>query len=839
MQNPQSAAWWLESCDRSLQGLTQAEAERLRAQWGPNLMQGPQRAPVWQQYLARFRNPLVLILLVASAISALSGEVADFVIIALIVLLSITLDFVQEHRANRASEKLRESVSLLARVEREGQLLSLPVSELVPGDVVRLSAGDRIPADAWVLEAQDLFVMQAALTGESYPVEKSVQAPPPSATQIESATHAVFMGTSVISGTARVRVARTGAATALGQVAQSLVSRAPPTAFEIGTHRFGLMILRLTLLMVLFVLMVNAWSGKPLMQSFLFAIALAVGLTPELLPMVTSVTLARGALRMARQRMIVKKLSTIQDLGSMDVLCTDKTGTLTESRIRVECSVDAHGQASPRPLQLAWLNSHFESGLRNPMDEAVLAQPAPPLAGWRKVDEVPFDFERRCVSVLIDNGAERWLIAKGAAGQLLRGCSHYESSAEPQAQPLDEAALGRLQAQLSALESQGLRVLAVAWRRVDRTHDHAVIDDESDLVLAGFVAFMDPPKASAASALQALRDAGVGIRIVTGDSPLVTRHVCEQLQLPVLGELTGEDIDHLDEAALRVKVDQVTIFCRVNPVQKARVIHALRGAGHVVGYLGDGINDAPSLHAADIGLSVDTAVDVAKEEADMILLDNDLGVLHAAVMEGRRTFANIMKYIMMGTSSNFGNMLSMAGAALFLPFLPMLPTQILLNNILYDLSEAPIPLDRVDAADLARPRRMDLTRIRRFMLVIGPLSSCFDFLTFYLLWSVLKAEPALFQTGWFVESLCTQTLVVFIIRTRGHPLRSHPHPLLLITSLLVALTGVVLPMTPLAAVFGFEPLPAHVLLWLGAMVLAYLLVVRFVKQWFDRRWAPA
>ena len=837
MQSPETSAWWLAPVDSSPQGLTQAEVERLRAQWGPNLMPGPHRSPVWRQYLSRFRNPLVLILLSASAISAFSGQVADFFIITLIVLLSITLDFVQEHRANRASEKLQESVSLMARVEREGQILGLPVSELVPGDVVRLSAGDRIPADARVLEARDLFVMQAALTGESYPVEKSALPPPASATQIESATNAVFMGTSVISGTARVQIERTGPRTALGEVAHSLVSRAPPTAFETGTHRFGVMILRLTLLMVLFVLMVNAWSGKPLMQSFLFAVALAVGLTPELLPMVTSVTLARGALRMARQRMIVKKLSTIQDLGSMDVLCTDKTGTLTESRIRVECSVDPMGQASPRPLALAWLNSHFESGLRNPMDEAVLAQPAPPLEAWRKIDEVPFDFERRCVSVLIDNGTERWLIAKGAAGQLLQGCSHYESASEHPPQELDAVARQSLQAQLAKLESQGMRVLAVAWRPVSPPHDHAVIDDESDLVLAGFVAFMDPPKASAAAALQSLIAAGVGIRVVTGDSPLVTRHVCEQLQLPVMGELSGEDIDRLDEAALRVKVDQVTIFCRVNPVQKARVIHALRAAGHVVGYLGDGINDAPSLHAADIGLSVDTAVDVAKEEADMILLENDLGVLHAAVMEGRRTFANIMKYIMMGTSSNFGNMLSMAGAALFLPFLPMLPTQILLNNILYDLSEGPIPLDRVDAAELARPRRMDLTFIRRFMLVIGPLSTCFDMLTFYVLWSVLHADPALFQTGWFVESLCTQTLVVFIIRTRGNPLRSSPHPLLLITSLLVALTGVVLPMTPLASAFGFEPLPWHFHVWLAGMVLAYLLVVWGVKQWFDRRWS--
>jgi len=837
--------WWLEppsgeAADRATEatGLSGAEAEARLARFGPNLFRERQDKSLLLQYLTRFKNPLVIILLVASAVSAFTGEVTNFLIISFIVLLSVTLDFVQEYRANAAAEKLRLSVSVRAMVMRDGKPLEVAVTQVVPGDVVLLSAGNLIPADGRVLEARDFFVKQALLTGESYPVEKRPGALPDAATDLQDATNAVFMGTSVISGSARVLVVKTGAVTAIGEIAYSVSRPSVPTSFEIGTRRFGMLIMRLTVLMVMFVLLVNTLFHKPWLESFLFAVALAVGLTPELLPMVISVTLSRGALRMARKQMIVKRLSAIQDLGSMDVLCTDKTGTLTEAKIRLERHVDAQGRPSERVLELAYFNSFFETGLKSPLDEAILAHQHIEIGAWKKIDEVPFDFERRRVSVLIDNGETRWLVVKGAADEIVGLCTHYEAEgAEPQ-RPVDEAALAAIHAQYHALEEEGFRVLGIAWRQVPLDHPHAVVSDETELLLAGFAAFLDPPKESAGSALEALKKVGVAIKIVTGDSDLVTRHVCTQLKIPVTGLLTGKEIAQLDDHALQARVETANLFCRVNPSQKNRVILALKARGHVVGYLGDGINDAPSLHSADVGLSVDSAVDVAKEAADMILLKQDLHVLHAGVLEGRRTFGNIMKYIMMGTSSNFGNMFSMAGAALFLPFLPMLPTQILLNNILYDVSEIPIPLDKVDAGDIHAPRVLDMNFVRNFMLVIGPISSLFDFLTFYIMLAVLEADEKLFQTGWFVESLCTQVLVIFIIRTRGNPLKSRPHPLLTATSLAVVAIAVLLPFTPIGTYFGFVPPPAKFYFILGAMVLVYLFAVELAKQGFYR-WSAA
>lgn len=521
----------------------------------------------------------------------------------------------------------------------------------------------------------------------------------------------------------------------------------------------------------------------------------------------------------------------------MDVLCTDKTGTLTEAEIQLERHVDTDGRPSERVLQLAYLNSFFETGLKSPLDEAILNHGHIQTGDWKKIDEVPFDFERRRVSVLLDNGETRWLIVKGAPDEIVGLCTHYEVDGTAQ-RPADEAALAVIHNQYHALEEEGFRVLGIAWRQVPLDHPHAVVSDETALVLVGFAAFLDPPKESAASALEALKKVGVAIKIVTGDSDLVTRHVCAQLKIPVTGLLTGKEIAQMDDHALRVRVKKVNLFCRVNPSQKERVILAFKARGHVVGYLGDGINDAPSLNSADIGLSVDSAVDVAKEAADMILLKQDLHVLHAGVMEGRRTFGNIMKYIMMGTSSNFGNMFSMAGASLFLPFLPMLPTQILLNNILYDISELPIPLDQVDAGEILAPRVLDLQFVRNFMLVIGPISSLFDFLTFYVMLAVLHADTKLFQTGWFVESLCTQVLVIFIIRTRGNPLKSRPHPLLTATSLAIVAIAILLPFTPIGTYFGFVALPAKFYFILGAMVLIYLFAVELAKQGFYR-WSDA
>ncbi|WP_237248468.1 magnesium-translocating P-type ATPase [Sideroxyarcus emersonii] len=826
--------WWLEPPPTGTAGLSGTEARARLARFGPNLFRERAEKPLLLQFLTRFKNPLVIILLVASAVSAFTGELTNFIIISCIVLMSVTLDFVQEYRANAAAEKLKLSVSLRASVLRDGTPQDVAVSRVVPGDVVLLEAGDLIPADGRVIEAHDFFVKQALLTGESYPVEKKPGALPDTATELQEATNAVFMGTSVISGSARMLVVKTGTTTAIGEIADSISRPSLPTSFEIGTRRFGMLIMRLTFLMVMFVLLVNTFFHKPWLESFLFAVALAVGLTPELLPMVVSVTLSRGAMRMARQHMIVKRLAAIQNLGSMDVLCTDKTGTLTEAKIRMERHVDAEGRPSERVLELAYLNSFFESGLKSPLDEAILNHTHIDLDGWKKIDEVPFDFERRCVSVLIDNGEARWLVVKGAPDEIVGLCTRYEADGTNLQRPIDDAALAGIRDQYHALEQEGFRVLGVAWRQVPLDHPHAVVSDETELVLAGFAAFLDPPKESAASALAALKKAGVAIKIVTGDSDLVTRHVCQQLKIPVTGVLSGKEIAQMDDLALRARVGEVNLFCRVNPAQKDRVIRALKARGHVVGYLGDGINDAPSLHSADIGLSVDSAVDVAKEAADMILLKQDLHVLHAGVVEGRRTFGNIMKYIMMGTSSNFGNMFSMAGASLFLPFLPMLPTQILLNNILYDISEIPIPLDKVDAEEVARPRVLDLNFVRNFMLVIGPVSSVFDFLTFYVMLAVLHADERLFQTGWFVESLCTQVLVIFIIRTRGNPLKSRAHPLLVATSLAVVCIAVLLPITALGVHFGFVSPPAKFYLILGGMVLVYLSAVELAKRTFYR-----
>jgi Mg2+-importing ATPase len=833
---PAAASWWLAPAPTEPAGLTDAQAQQTLARCGPNSIDEHRPVSLFLQLLARFRNPLVLILLAASGVSAATGDVTNFAIIATMVLLSVALDFVQEHRAGRAADKLRASVALRTRVWRDGTTQEIAVTAVAPGDVVLLSAGDRVPADARVLEARDFFVNQGLLTGESYPVEKHPCMLAADATELQQALNAVFMGSSVVSGSARVLVAATGSATALGEVARSIRIEPPPTAFEIGLHRFGMLIMRITLLLVLFALLVNLSLHRPLLDSFLFAVALAVGLTPELLPMVVSVTLSRGALRMAQRRVIVKRLAAIHNLGAMDVLCTDKTGTLTEAKISVARCVDADGRDTQHVLMLAHLNSAFESGLKSPLDEAILARPID-VGAWHKIDEVPFDFERRRVSVLVERDDARWLVVKGAPDDVLGLCSRVEHEEGGMQAPLDATALASLGERCHALEREGLRVLGVAWRAVGAEQAHAAVHDESELVFAGFVAFIDPPKPGAAQALAALARSGIKVKVVSGDSDLVAQHLCALLHLPVTGVLTGHDIAAMDDTTLRARVDRTTLFCRVNPAQKNRIVLALKARGHVVGYLGDGINDAPPLHSADVGLTVDSAVDVAREVADMVMLDHDLAVLHEGVLEGRRTFGNVMKYIMMGTSSNFGNMLSMAVASMFLPFLPMLPTQILLNNILYDLSEAAIPLDRVDAHDLRRPRSLDMHFIQRYMWLFGLISSLFDALTFWLLLKVLHADETLFRTGWFVESLVTQVLVIFIIRTRGAPWSSRPGAVLTAASLAVAALALALPFTPLGALFHLTAPPAVVYAWLVGMLLAYLAMVEAAKRFFYRHLA--
>ena len=840
----QGKRWWsqplaaaFEEFASSAGGLTEAEAAARLARFGPNRFRDRPAQPLLLQFLKRFKNPLVIVLLVASAIAATTGEAASFVIISLVILVSVTLDFVQEHRANRSAERLRQSVAVRATVIRDGSRKEVVVGNLVPGDVVQLTAGDIVPADGRVIEARDFFLNQALLTGEPFPVEKHALDTAAGEGGALAAGNTGFMGTSVISGTAKVLVCRTGAHTEVASIAAALTREPPPTGFEIGTRRFGLLIMRLTLFMVLFVLLVNTLFARPLLESFLFAIALAVGLTPELLPMVVTVTLARGARRMADKGVIVKHLAAIQNLGSMDVLCTDKTGTLTEARIRLERHIDALGRESERVLELAYLNSYFETGLKSPLDDAILGHSEVDISGWRKIDEVPFDFERRRVSVLVEKDGQRLLVVKGAPEDILRLSVQYENGEPGALAELDAVARAAIEDQYNALGHDGFRVLAIAWRRAAPDHAHAVVDDETELVFAGFAAFLDPPKETAAGTLQAMAGSGVAVKILTGDNERVTAYICGKLGVPIAGIVTGSEIAQLDDTSLAARVEKANLFCRITPAQKNRVILALKSRGHIVGYLGDGINDAPALHNADVGLSVDTAVDIAREAADMILLKHDLGVLHDGVMEGRRTFGNIMKYIMMGTSSNFGNMFSMAAASLFLPFLPMTPAQILLNNMLYDISEVPIPLDRVDDAETLAPRRFDMDFIRNFMLVMGSVSSLFDFLTFYLLLAVLNANEALFRTGWFIESLATQVLVIFVIRTRLNPLTSLPHPVLAVVSLSVVALAVWLPFTSVGRFFGFVPPPAEFFTMLAALVISYLILAQAVKIAFYRRFA--
>jgi Mg2+-importing ATPase len=817
-------------------GLSSAEAAARLARYGPNVLRAARRQTFLLLALSRFRNPLVVLLIAAGVISALTGDLTSSVIIVTMAALSVLLDTVQEYRAGAAAERLRQSVAVRVSALRDGRPASLPARDLVPGDVVLLAAGDLVPADGRVLEARDCFVNQALLTGEPYPVEKHPSQSPAAA--MSEAVDAVFMGTSTVSGSARVLICATGSDTALGEIGASLSRQPPPTAFETGTRSFGFLILRMAVLMVLFVILVNALRHRPLLESFLFAVALAVGLTPELLPMIISVTLSRGALRMADQKVIVKRLAAIHDLGSMDVLATDKTGTLTEAQIRLEKHLDPLGRDTARVLELAFLNSRFETGLRSPLDEAILRHQEVDVSGWTKVDEVPFDFERRRVSVLVSGPANpRLLVVKGAFEDVLRHSTIYEGDGPDDLRPLDDAAQKSMAERFNGLSQEGFRVLGIAWKAEPADCMHCAITDETELVFAGFAAFEDPPKASAAPALRALAASGVTVKVVTGDNELVTRHVCEELGIAVEGVLTGPEIETLTDPALEAQAERTTLFCRMVPAQKNRVILALKRRGHVVGYLGDGINDAPSLHSADVAISVDGGVDVAKAAADMILLEEDLGVLHDGILEGRRTFGNIMKYIMMGTSSNFGNMFSMAGAALFLPFLPMRPVQILLNNFLYDVSEVPIPMDSVDEDFIRRPRRWDMAFIRNFMLAVGPVSSLFDFLTFWVLLRLFQAGEALFQPGWFVESLATQVLVIFVIRTRGNPLRGRPSRLLTLASLSVVVLAALLPLTPLAPALGFVAPPPRFYLVLAAMVAVYLVGVQGVKTWFYRRFS--
>ncbi len=839
-------AWWREAPEalaRALgsgaQGLSNELARQALERHGPNMLVPRRRRSALAEFLLRFRNPLVLLLVAAAAISAGTGDAASALIVVAVLAASVTLDFVQERRAGNAVERLRALVRLTATAVRDGAEREVPMAELVPGDLVRLAAGDLVPADGVLLGARDLYLNQATLTGEPFPAEKHTAARGGEAGAPAECDGVALMGSHVLSGTGTLLVCRTGAATQLGGVAGLIEARTRPNPLELGARRFGLMILRLTLFMVLFVLLVNALAHRPLLESFMFAVALAVGLTPELLPMIVSVTLARGALRMAEQEAIVKQPAAIYSLGALDVLATDKTGTLTEGRIELERHLDAEGADSERVLQLAFVNSAFETGLKSPLDQAILRHRHIEPAGWRKIDEVPFDFERRRVSVLAEApGGARLLIVKGAPEELLARCDRYERAGDGRVASLDGATRSRALALFESLGEQGMRVLAICWREAEPERTVATVRDEEHLTLAGFAAFLDPPRADARAALDELAARGVAVKILTGDNERVASHLCAVLGLRVEGVLLGREIERLDFEALATAAQQATLFCRVSPAQKTRVIAALRQRGSVVGFMGDGINDAPALRGADVGISVDGAVDVAREAADVILQRHDLMVLLAAIVEGRRTHGNIMKYLRMGTSSNFGNMFSMAGATLFLPFLPLLPVQVLLNNLLYDLSEIPIPFDRVEDAETRSPRAWDLAPIRRFMLVFGPLSSLFDFLTFGLLLWAFRAGPELFRTGWFVESVASQVLVIFLIRGRAGPLAGRPHPGLAAAALAVVAVAALLPFTPAASFLGFVAPPPPLLAAVAALVAGYLVLVEAVKRRLAARLFP-
>ncbi len=807
-------------------GLTKEEAERRLATEGRNSTAPQAGHRILRHVAQRLTEPLVAILLVAAAISGATGDWASAAIILGIVAASVALDVTQAHRAETAAEALRQSVALRARVLRDGKPAEILAEEVVPGDIVDLEAGDLVPADGIVLDAHAAQVNEALLTGEPYPVEKR---PGPNAVENPAdAASAIFGGTAMVSGSARMLVVATGARTRFGGIAAALGAEPPPSAFQRGLHDFGLLILRLTGFLVLFVLLTHLVSGRPALESFLFAVALAVGLTPELLPMVMTVTLSRGAMRMATRRVVVKRLAAIHDLGAMDVLCTDKTGTLTEGRITLVGHPGLDGVADTQVRELAAISAGLGTGLPSPLDAAILAVAAPP-AGWRHVGDVPFTFDRRRSSVLAGQGERRRLVVKGAAEEVLARCVSVGTPGGT-VLPLDAGMRARAVALEEAKAVDGLRCIAIAWRDMPADADRASVEDERDLIFAGFCSFADPPKEGAAEAIARLAKLGVRVKIVSGDGAAVVRHLVTSLGLRTHGLLTGAEIAHLSDAALAARVQHTDLFARVSPDQKTRIIRALKARGHRVGFLGDGINDAPAIHAADAGLSVDGATDVARAAADMILLDHDLGVLADGVEEGRRTHANIMKYVRMGTSSNFGNMLSMAAASLVIPFLPLTPIQVLLNNLLYDLSETGIPLDAVDAGEMARPHGWNMAEVLRFTLVLGPLSSVFDMAAFAVLLWGFGATPEEFRTAWFVESMATQILVIFLIRTAAPVWRTRPHPVLVATSLGALSVALLLALTPIGVAFGFAPLPAPQLAAMGVLLVLYLIAAEVLKH---------
>ncbi len=843
----------------SLSGLTPAEAEARLEQYGLNEVAHERHKSALRRLVELFLTPLSVLLIVLALVNYGTGEVRGAAVIAVMVVLSSLLSFVQEYRSGKAAERLRAMVSTTATVTRQrgdeepapngrplAGRLEIPLTHVVPGDIVHLSAGDILPADVRLVAARDLFVNQASLTGESLPVEKF---PAAAAATVKSALelgNVAFMGTHVISGTATAVVVVTGPRTYFGSVASSITGPEMPTSFDRGIRRFIWLILRFMLVMVPLVFVINGLTKGNWLEAFLFAVAVAVGLAPEMLPMIVTINLAKGALAMAGKKVIVKRLNSIQNLGAMDVLCTDKTGTLTQDKVLLERHVDVFGEESEHVLEYAYLNSYYQTGLKNLLDVAVLEHAEVharlrPYVKFAKVDEIPFDFQRRRMSVVVaEKDGPHILICKGAVEEVYAACNRVEQHGE--AVMLEESHHAEVLAVTHEYNDDGFRVIAVAYKELPPAQTTYSVADETGLVLAGYIAFLDPPKDSAAEAVRVLQEHGVAIKVLTGDNDAVARNICRQVGLPVERVIVGSEIDAWTDEQLAEAVEHTALLAKLSPAQKARVVKALHLKNHVVGFLGDGINDGPALKAADVGVSVDTAVDIAKESADIILLEKNLLVLEQGVVEGRKVFGNITKYIKMGASSNFGNMFSVLGASAFLPFLPMQPVQILVNNLLYDFSQTTVATDAVDEEYLKQPRRWDIGNIGRFMLFIGPLSSLFDYVTFGTLLYFFSAwnNEALFQTGWFVESLLSQTLIVHVIRTGKIPfVQSKPSFPLLVTTIGVCLLGLWLPTSPFAHALGLTPLPHSYALALLAILGGYLLLTQVVKTWLIRRFGLA
>lgn len=818
-----------------LQGLTEREAKRALFKYGKNQIVQKKRYSAWRLFFAHFKSPLILILLVAAILSGFFGEGRSAALIIIIIFLSTLLNYYQEQKSSHEVERLQEKMSLQATVVRDGVKKDINAELVVPEDLVFLSAGDIIPADGLVLSAESLFVNEAPLTGESYPVEKQA------GEEADLKLKKVFAGTTVVSGSAYVEIKTTGGNTEFGKIAATLEAPNEPDAFEKGIVSFGYLIMKATAFVVITVFLVIVFKpllfGTPLsrenlVQSFIFAIAIAVGLTPELLPMIMSINMSKGSLRMAKHGVIVKRLNAIPDFGSIDILCTDKTGTLTEGKITLVKYLDVMGKESESVLHYAYMNSMMQTGLKNPLDDAILNFRHLSVRDFHKLQEIPYDFNRKRISVVMSHHARHELVTKGQPEEILKIATHYLEGET--LHRIDEIFLQKFSKLYENLSASGFKTLAVANRVfIDKKHSYSKADEKS-LTLLGMIGFYDPPKHTAIETVKMLCHNGVEVKIITGDNELVTKKTCDDIGLNVKGIMVGDEIGQMSDEALAKKAENMTIFARFSPEQKRRVITALRSRQHVVGYLGDGINDAPSLKAADIGITVSNAADVAKESADVVLSHKSLYQLGEGIIEGRQTFGNTLKYLMMGLSSNFGNMFSLIGAAVALPFLPILPYQVLLNNLLYDFSQTTIPSDHVDQEYLLRPKRWDAKFMQKFMIVFGLLSSVFDLTTFYVLFSVFHLSVASFQTGWFMESLATQTLVIFSIRTRKFFLKSKPSKYLIITSILVVTFGFIIPYTFIGAYFDFNPLPPNVLLAIVGIVIVYLVVVESAKVFFYR-----